>query len=312
MNQKAILAHMAMIVTTMIYALNYTIAKEIMPEPFDSSTLVLIRLLVASAIFFLIYKIFVNEKFSWRENWKTLVVASFTGVVINTLLFFKGLSLSQPIDASIIMSLTPILTFVIAVIIKTETATKFNIAGVALSFAGVYSLVTQFTFKVPVISFGNFLLLLNATAYAVYLVHIKNLTNQLHPLTVTFYTFLLALPFVSVAGASGILDIGWLGLTKAHWWALFFVVIFVTVITYLLIVFSAKQLTASSLGFYNYLQPVFAILFALGLGSDSISFYEVVGIFVVLTGLALVNKKNNPPSPAMRVNYMDHKNQIKG
>lgn len=292
---KIFLAHMSMIITTMIYALNYTIAKTIMPDPFDSSTLVFIRLLVATLLFFFIFKFFVNQKIKWRQHGIAFILASITGVVINTLLFFKGLSLSKPIDASIIMSLTPIITFIFAVIIGTEKPSIFAILGALIAFTGLYTLITGFSFHLPNISFGNILLFINMTAYAAYLIYIKKLTGEYNAITITFYTFLFALPVVAMVGFDGLNNFSWHALNTDNWLALGFVVIFVTVFTYLLIVFSAKHLKASVLGFYTYLQPVFTIGFALAIGSDTLSPLDGLSAVLVMVGLILINRTRTMP-----------------
>lgn len=289
LNLKLVVAHVSMVFTTIIFALNYSLAKMIMPDPFDSSALVLIRVFFASIVFAIIYFVFIKEKVNWRKDGKFLVLASVTGVVINTLLFFKGLSLSQPIDAAIIMSVTPIITFMIAVIIKTEILSIISMIGSSLAFFGVYSLITKNTFYIPSVSFGNFLLLLNATAYAFYLTYIKGLTGSYNPFTIIFYTFLIALPFIAIAGLDGVYEVDFGLLTNVDWYVLGFVILFVTVFVYIFINYSATHLTASVLAFYNYLQPIFAILFAIMIGSDEIQIYELIGICSVLAGLFLIN-----------------------
>jgi drug/metabolite transporter (DMT)-like permease len=260
-----------------------------MPDPFDSSALVLVRVFIAVMVFSIIYLVFFKEKVNWKKDGSFFVLASITGVVVNTLLFFKGLSLSQPIDAAIIMSTTPIITFLIAVVIRAEIISFISLTGSALAFLGVYSLITKNTFYIPAVSFGNVLLLINATAYAFYLTYIKGLVSSYNPMTVIFYTFVIAFPFIAFFGVDGLLEVNINSLSSEDWLVLVFVIIFVTILVYVFINFSAHYLPASLLAFYNYLQPIFAIIFAMLIGSDEIKMYEVYGIFSVLTGLLLIN-----------------------
>lgn len=282
------IAHVLMLLTTIIYALNYSVAKTIMPTPLDPSGLVFIRVFTATVFFFALYLTFGRERLALGDL-PTIVGASLAGVVINTLLFFEGLALSDPIDASIIMALTPVLVFSFTLVSKMENVSFLGVFGALLAFVGIYSMITKFSFRLPDMTLGNLLLAINATSYALYIIFIKKMAKKYKPITLSFYTFFVALPFTAFFGLEEAISTNWGSLKASDWYAFLFVLIFVTILTYVFISYSSRALTASTVGFYNYLQPIFAIIIEVAIGSDQLSILDSLSIGLTLFGLYLVN-----------------------
>ena len=107
---KTLLAHISLFVANLIYALNYTIAKDVMPKYIEPSGFILLRVVGAVVLFSLYYFFFIKEKVE-NKDILLLSVCGLFGVAINQLLFFEGLNLTTPINASIIMTVNPILVY---------------------------------------------------------------------------------------------------------------------------------------------------------------------------------------------------------
>ena len=119
---KTLLAHIFLFVANLIYALNYTIAKDVMPNYIEPSGFILLRVVGAVVLFSLYYFFFINEKV---ENKVILLlsVCGLFGVAINQLLFFEGLNLTTPINASIIMTVNPVLVLLLSYFLINESIT---------------------------------------------------------------------------------------------------------------------------------------------------------------------------------------------
>ena len=122
MNNR-VLALIAAFTATSIYGINHTIGKELMPYYIGAFGLILLRVLGASILFWLIGIWGPKERIDLKD-WKRLFLCSLAGMSINMLAFFKGLSLSTPINSSIIITLAPIMVFVMSVIFIKEKITK--------------------------------------------------------------------------------------------------------------------------------------------------------------------------------------------
>lgn len=286
---KLVQYHIAMLITAIMYAANYSIAKILMPMPISAYALVLIRLLCATLIIFIIM-FFKGVKLpDFKNDGLLFTWCALTGVVINMLLFFKGLSMSTAMDAAIIMTITPPCTYAISIISGSEAASINKIIGAALALIGVYLLITKFSIKIPNINIGNILLLINAVAYSFYIPLVKKLGKKYDSLTVCAWTFALGIPFVAIFGINDFLLIDWISFTNQQWLALAFVVLGVTVLTYLLISYATKILSSSTVAYYSYLQPLVAIFIAVMFYGESIEIYHILSGAIVFTGLWLLN-----------------------
>ncbi|GIV44816.1 MAG: hypothetical protein KatS3mg035_1939 [Bacteroidia bacterium] len=197
MISKSLKAHLALFGANLIYGINYTIAKDVMPQYLQPSGFVVFRVLGASLLFWVLGSIYKNEIIE-KKDWFRLILSAVFGVAINQLFFFEGLSRTTPINAGILMVVTPILVLVISNIILREKITFLKIAGIATGISGALFLLLSKGKG----SFGNdtflgdIFIFLNAASYAIYLVIVKPLMFKYHPVTVMKWVFLLGLPMV--------------------------------------------------------------------------------------------------------------------
>ena len=84
---KIVLAHISLFFANLIYAINYSFAKDVMPEYIPPSGFILLRVIGAFFLFFLIYKIFIREKLESKDLLR-LIMCGIFGVAVNQLFFF--------------------------------------------------------------------------------------------------------------------------------------------------------------------------------------------------------------------------------
>ena len=121
------LPHLALLAANIIYGINYAVAKDVMPNYIEPFGFILLRVLGALSLFW-IFHICGNKEKIDRKDFPRLIVCGFFGVALNQLLFFKGLDITSPINASIIMTSNPILVLLISsflsIIFKVELRNK--------------------------------------------------------------------------------------------------------------------------------------------------------------------------------------------
>ena len=110
---KTLLAHLALLIANLIYGINYSFAKDVMPDYILPSGFILLRVVGALSLFAFSYFLFVKEKVSQKDLFRLAICGVF-GVAINQLLFFEGLNLSTPINAAIVMTSNPILVILLS------------------------------------------------------------------------------------------------------------------------------------------------------------------------------------------------------
>lgn len=289
---KRVLALIAALVATSIFGINHTLAKGLMPNYIQPFGFVAVRVLGAGVLFWIVSLFIKNEKIK-SEHWPRLLLSAAFGMVINMVFSFKGLSLSTPINSSVIVTITPILVFVLSAILIREKITLLKGTGVILGLFGGLTLIlfgVQQQVDAPNIPLGNTLILVNALSYGLFLIVAKPLTRTYHPVTLMRWLFLTSIIINLPIGWTELMQVEWRSMPFSAMWRIGFVIIGTTFFTYLLNIFALKYLSASTIGVFTYLQPVIAITFAILSGADQLGFLKVVAALLVFLGVFLVTK----------------------
>jgi drug/metabolite transporter (DMT)-like permease len=286
------------LIANLIYALNFTIAKDVMPNFILPSAFILLRVMGALFLFSFSYFIFFFQKIELKDILRFAICGLF-GVAINQLFFFEGLNLTTPINAAIVMTTNPILVMLLSFIIVKEAISFKKILGITLGFIGASTLILS-DGAINLSSnnsTGNLFVFINATSYGLYLVIVKPLLNKYHPLTVLFYVFAFGLLFVLPFGYDDLTNVKWGTIPVNIYLEIIFVVVCTTFIAYLLNSSALKTLTASTVSIYIYLQPILASLFAIFLGADFLDEKKIIASVLIFSGVYLVSIR---PSESMK------------
>jgi drug/metabolite transporter (DMT)-like permease len=295
---KTLTAHISLLIANLIYALNFTIAKDVMPNFILPSAFILLRVTGALFLFSFSYFIFFFQKIEPKDILRFAICGLF-GVAINQLFFFEGLNLTTPINAAIVMTTNPILVMLLSFIIVKEAITFRKILGITLGFIGASILILS-DGAIDLSSnnsTGNLFVFINATSYGLYLVIVKPLLNKYHPLTVLFYAFAFGLLFVLPFGLDDLTNVKWETIPVNIYLKIIFVVVCTTFIAYLLNSSALKTLTASTVSIYIYLQPILASLFAIFFGADFLDEKKIIATVLIFSGVYLVSIR---PSDSMK------------
>ena len=300
--------HLYLFLANLIYALSFTVAKDVVPHYIKPFGAIVIRVTVASALF-IGYKLAMEKEKVERRDYGLLILCGLFGVAINQLLFFKGLSITTPINAALMMTTTPILVLLLSGIFHDEKITWLKIAGVICGAAGAVLVILsgkEIT-RGSGQTMGDIFVLLNATSYAIYLVIVKPLMKKYHPITVITWVFIFGWFFVLPVGWSEFSAISWHVFPRHIWLELSFIVIFTTFFAYLLNTLAMRYAAPSVVGIYIYLQPALATLIALLLNRDEYPLIKVVATALIFLGVYLVSMKNAFTFSALKERFIQPK-----
>ena len=276
-----------------------------MPNKIGPSAFVFLRILGAGILFWII-KQFIKEKVD-KKDFKLLALCGLLGVTANQLLFFNGLNLTSPIDASIIITAIPIVVLVVSVFMLKEKLTQFKITGIVLGSLGAILLITygnntQSTSSV----LGNLFVFINAVSYSFYLVLVKPLMKKYNPLTVITYVFSFGFVFMFPFGIKQMLETDFSTYTTNTYLVILYVIIGTTFLAYLFNIFALKHVRPSVSGSYIYVQPavtfIIVSLYTYFLNdttySQDISGIKILSCLLVFSGVYLIsrNKKETTKS----------------
>ena len=284
-------AHLLMLFTTLVAAFNYSISKEVMPEYMSPYGLIVIRSICAASVFYITDALFIKEKIQ-KEDYVAIFLCALTGAAINQLFFYRGLSLTSPINATLMMTSIPILVFIISSIIIKEKITFIKILGITLGATGAVLLLLNSDITSSNSSFiGDLFMLLNGVSYAVFLVIIKPLVLKYNAITLMKWIFGLGLIMIMPFGVPDLYDVQWNSIPSIIWIAIIFIIIFPTILNYYFNAAVLKYINPSIVGIYIYLQPPLTAIIAISWGKDNLTLEKVGYSFLILVGVFLVSKK---------------------
>ncbi len=291
---KRNLALVAATFVSLIYGVTFTIAKDVMPAYVGAYGFILMRVGGSAILFWLLWFFMPKEKIALND-FPRIIAAALFGVALNMLTFFKGLSFTSPISAAVIMVTTPIIVLVLSAVIMKEKMKKRKITGILLGLIGTAFLILygKSIGNAPNAGFGNFLVFVNAVSYGFYLIIVKKLMTKYNAFTfvkwIYFFGFIMVLPF----GFEEFAAVNWQIMPTDIIWKISFVILFSTFLTYLLNLLSMKELKPTTVAVFIYLQPLFATIFAIGLGKDDLNPVKIISALLIFTGVYLVTQKKS-------------------
>lgn len=259
MISNTVKAHLALLSTNIIYGANYLVAKGLMPNKMEASALVFLRI-SGAGLLFIILKYFVKEKVI-RKDIPRLALCGLLGVATNQYFSMNGLSLTSPVDASIIVTAMPILTVIISYFLLKEPLTLQRILGIIAGGSGAVFLIYLGNSGLGTGSIlGNVFIFMNALAFAFYLVIVKPLTAKYKPLTLISWTFMFGFVFMFPLCITPLLNTNFGDFNTSNWISLGYVILGPTFLAYLLNMFALQYVKPTVSSSYIYVQPAVAML----------------------------------------------------
>jgi drug/metabolite transporter (DMT)-like permease len=291
---KRNLALIGATIVSLIYGLTFTIAKDVMPSYINAYGFIVLRVFGSTILFWMVSFFIKTEKIQ-TQDFPRIIACAFFGVALNMLTFFKGLSYTSPISASVIMVSTPIIVLILSSIVMKERMQKRKVFGIILGLIGTGFLILygKSVGNATNASLGNFLVFVNAVSYGFYLITVRKLMDKYNAFSfvkwIYLFGFLMVLPF----GFNEFQAVNWQIIPTEIYWKIGFVVLFSTFFTYLLNLLSMRELKPTTVAVFIYLQPVFATIFAISLGKDELNFVKIASAILIFVGVYLVTQKKS-------------------
>ena len=243
-------------------------------------------------------KAFIKESIA-KKDFPRIVLCGFLGAAANQLLFFNGLNLTSPIDASIILTATPVIVLVLSVILLKERITSNKIIGITIGAIGAIVLIWHSNSGEGTSSLlGNVLVFLNSSVYGLYLVIVKPLLKKYHSTTIISWVFLFGFFFMLPFGIPDIVNTNFSEFTLNTYLVVGFVVIFTTFFAYLFNIYALNYVSPAVNSSYIYLQPavsfimvsLYAYLLNQRVYAQDINATKIVSCLLVILGVYLISK----------------------
>jgi drug/metabolite transporter (DMT)-like permease len=291
MNKPKVQGHIAMLITSLIFGVNIPLSKNLMPDWMSPLGLTYSRFAFGAMAFWLLSLFLKSEKVN-RKDMGTLFLGSLLGVGINQAAFISGLQLTSATNASIVITITPILAMIISFFILKEPITFKKAGGVILGLIGVMSVILTTEISIAhreASMIGDLLCVVSSLSYAFFLVLTRGISKRYSSITIMKWMFLFSsvmfLPFgYNDVVTAKIFTDG----TTAAWSSYIYLLVGATFITYLLIPVAQKQIRPTTIGMYNYLQPLVASFIAVMWGYDVFSWTKPFAALLIFSGVYFV------------------------
>ncbi len=271
------------------------VGKDAMLHGFDGISMVTFRVAGACLLFWIASLFAPKEHVPWRDR-LMFIGAALTGLVFNQCCFTIGLSITTPINASIVTTSMPIFAMILAAVILHEPITGKKAIGVLMGCSGALILILSSAAhadaRVGDIR-GDLLCLFAQFSFALYLSLFNPLIKRYNVFTVNKYMFtwalLLLLPFVSTH-VYGVVS---QPIPPVTWFEVSYVVVIGTFLCYILTMIGQRTLRPTVVSVYNYVQPIVAVAASLVMGLSTMKMTHVLAVALVFSGVWLVVKSKS-------------------
>ena len=293
-SNKTLQGHTAILTANIIFGLGVPVTKFLLDEWVTPMTYMASRCIGSTIIFWLISLFLPKEKVEKRDL-IVIMAGGLLGFVISQTLTAWALQFTTPVYFSLIATLTPIATMLMAALFLGERITGEKSLGVALAIAGA-ALMVFIGWQSGSGSndlLGIVLAILSVLTWVVYLLITRKVSQKYTAVTQMKWIFLIStiavLPFSWHEFPQTALYGGHFGWDGAA--AMLFIVVFATVLGYFMIPFAMQYLKATTVSIYTNIQPVVASLVAIAIGQDLLTWDKPVAGVLVLLGAWLVTRK---------------------
>lgn len=294
-HRESLSGHAAMFVACVMWGLSAPIGKIVMSHGMNGLQLVTLRFLGAAACFW-VASLFMKKEKVARRDLLRLALAGLLAVGFNQTLFTVGLSLTSPVNATIITTTMPIFTMILAFLFLREPITWKKVLGIVLGMTGAVTIILSNHSGSPAQAgnvLGDVFVMVAQFCFASYLTAFKDVIHRYSGVTCMKWMFLSSVVFVAPFTGLSFRTFSWAGHPSEFWMGVAYVVFGATFLAYLLLMFSQKRLRPTVVSIYNYVQPIVACLVSVMVGVGIFGWLQGSAIVLVFSGVWLVTQSKS-------------------
>jgi drug/metabolite transporter (DMT)-like permease len=232
-----------------------------------------------------------------REQILLTAVLGFTGIFLYNICFFGALAKIPAGRTSLFVSLTPIVTAILAGIIFGERLGLRRWMGIVVALLGAIVVITRGDLIGGIadisqsLGLGELMMLGAVFSWAAYTLISRKVLETLSPIVATTYGTLWGFLFLSIGAIGEFKDIDWMLLDWRVWTSVFYLGAFGTVLAFIWYYQGIQTVGPSRTAIFTNLVPAFGVLLSAVLLGEPILISMVVGGLIAVIGVSLVNKK---------------------
>lgn len=295
-----LLAHLSMFMACAFWGLMAPLGKDAMTHGIDGIDMVTFRVFGGACLFWLT-SLFVKHEHVPKRDILRFAGAGVFGLVCNQCCFTIGLSITSPVNASIVTTSMPIFAMILSALILKEPLTGKKACGVLMGCSGALILILTSagaaSDKVGDIR-GDLLCLTAQFSFALYLALFNPLIKRYSVFTVNKWMFLWATVLITPFTAGHVAAIEWKAVPVTTVLEIGYVVFVATYLSYILTMVGQRTLRPTVVSVYNYVQPIVSVTASVVLGISVVQWSQGLAVLLVFSGVWLVTKSRAKGQPA--------------
>lgn len=290
-------AHLAILFANVGWGILAPVSKAVLLSGAISSLALSGIRITGGALLFFLFSWILPKSFDTRQPIERgdilkIIICSILIISANQGLYIIGVGLTNPVDATIVCSMTPVFTMILAAIFLKFRMTWLKVTGVLMGLAGVYVLVCDTSKSEIAVNplLGNLLVMGAQLCAAIYYVGFTGIIDKYSPYTLMKWLFIISVFTYVPFCLSEIMMIDLSEFTQDIWWGLLFIIVVPTFLGYLMIPLAQRSLKPTVVSAYNYLQPVIASVIAVMMSVGDFGWSKVVAFVLIIVGITFVNR----------------------
>lgn len=293
MSDKNYKGHLYALAANVMWGLMSPIGKSALVH-FSAVSLTTFRMVGACLAFWLLSFFLKQEKVSSKDMLR-IFFASLFALIFNQGMFVFGLSLTSPINASIITTTLPIITMIVAAIYLKEPVTRKKVLGIFIGALGALILILNSASGTGGGGsiWGDLLCMLAQCSFSIYLTVFKSLSQQYSAVTINKWMFMYAAIVYMPFSYGDISAVNWSDVPVTAIMDVLYVVLCGSFGAYICIMSAQRLLRPTVVSMYNYVQPIVASIAAVAMGVGVFGWEKGAAIALVFVGVYIVTQSKS-------------------
>lgn len=236
-----------------------------------------------------------------KAPWRYLVLGGLFATYF--VLMFYGLKTAPPVSAAAVFTLTPILSAIAGWMLLRQVTTSHMAMALLVGAVGALWVIFRAdwqTFHAFEIGQGEIIYFWGCVAHAIYTPMVRKLNRGEPAVVFTFGMLLAGCAVLLVFGWSDIRATDWMNLPPIVWIGLFYVAIFASAATFVLLQYATLYLPSAKVMAYTYLTPSWVILWEIALGNGAPTGMILIGVALTVIALLMLLKPEEEGQVAHR------------
>lgn len=284
MKDKTLAAtYLIMFILMIVWGLNVVFVKVLVHE-FPTATMTAFRIMVAGLVNMCIVLLSRKMKKMTKQEWVYILLGTFLGVVCHHYFLAQGLVLTEASSTVLILALSPVTTFILAVLFLGDKLTKWRSIGIGLAFIGVMFIQGGGSFNIHL---GEIYVFIAMFVQAISFIYIKKASHTLDSIQITALMLLIGsfglfiISFIIEPGRIGEM----FGASAFNYFIFLVSAILATAIGHVIFNAAIQRIGAGQAAIFNNFVPFFGLISAAIFLGENIYWYQSFGFIFIVFGV---------------------------